>query len=864
MLRYSRCRDRLAGLARLADIRCPAIFGTPPSLEQTRQVSIGEVGLVKKRIRKVEAQKPYFNRLDKGGYRDRQERYSDRQNKYSERREQQESTKQKAKKNAMSVLFKPVDLQSDTRVSEFYSVCEQTLQKVQDRDQATTSLCDSEIGSAAREKAFDILISKIHTALRNTVQVNSDSVWQLVRTSREEHSLCDPKDILDEFTKDMMATPKSYLEYENDVLAFTSYVQNPPVIPELGKIYALFNNLATGVPAIQVESLIRQVMQLTAGSFLRYFRAKIRISFSQSSKTDNLTSIDMTNPGEWYPEARALRRNVILHIGPTNSGKTYSALQALQKAGSGYYAGPLRLLAREVYNRFKSSGKPCNLVTGEEVIEDYDQFGMPVKLSCGTVEMVDLNQQMDVAVIDEIQMIEDNMRGWAWTHAFLGVQAREVHLCGDPSAENIIRRLVARTGDNLEVRHYKRLSPLVVDRKPMSEQLKNMENGDCIVAFSKRTLMDFKTQVEKRTKSNCAIIYGALPPESRSHQAELFNQQDSGYNFLVASDAVGMGLNLSIRRIIFLTTRKFDGISNKPISISQIKQIAGRAGRYRVAPSSSSSSTSKPDSEEDVGGSVTAFSSADLKYIRKCLDSETPRIEKGGLFPSESLFRQYALPLYSQSSLHKVLERMEVASELGASHFLCGVENMTLVSELFDTINRLTLNEKLVLAKAPVKLRFPACVTAFKDFCTVVSQSKSVTLLDISSVRIDELGKQGPFVVKDIETFETIHNIIVLYLWLSYRFPMNFTDREGAFELKILCEKLIDQGLVDTRSKRLARWIRKQSKMKGKEDMVSQVDSVDHAGSADDSASEVNAKNLQTNAVLMGKEGQLMSSDDFK
>lgn len=111
-----------------------------------------------------------------------------------------------------------------------------------------------------------------------------------------------------------------------------------------------------------------------------------------------------------------MKRKIIMHVGPTNSGKTYHALQRFQKAESAVYCGPLRLLAQEVYERSNEGGVPCNLLTGEERRES---DGVD-KWSC-TVEMTNLNSRFDVAVIDEIQMIGDDQRGWAWTSAVLGI-----------------------------------------------------------------------------------------------------------------------------------------------------------------------------------------------------------------------------------------------------------------------------------------------------------------------------------------------------------------------------------------------------------------------------------------------------------
>ena len=127
---------------------------------------------------------------------------------------------------------------------------------------------------------------------------------------------------------------------------------------------------------------------------------------------DELKKIsDLRLPHAWYPEARAMKRKVIFHAGPTNSGKTYHALKAFLSAPSGIYCGPLKLLAVEVNNKANESGTNCDLVTGEErkyALSDE----LPSKHVSCTVEMTQVSAETDVAVIDEIQMMRDPQRGW--------------------------------------------------------------------------------------------------------------------------------------------------------------------------------------------------------------------------------------------------------------------------------------------------------------------------------------------------------------------------------------------------------------------------------------------------------------------
>lgn len=300
--------------------------------------------------------------------------------------------------------------------------------------------------------------------------------------------------------------------------------------------------------------------------------------------TDLHQAGSMQYPADDFPKARSIRRKFIMHVGPTNSGKTHWALRALAASRSGIYAGPLRLLAHEVWERLNKgqiiplgidpppnveadpntnvgvdggagaeasgpvvikSGKEqyarmCNLLTGEEskIVDETAPL-----LSC-TIEMVSTSRRYDVAVVDEIQMLSDRERGGAWTRAVLGLYAREIHLCGEETAVPVIEALLKETGDELVVNRYQRLSPLAIQEESLKGDLRNIQKGDCIVTFSRSGIFALKRQIEELTGLRCAVAYGRLPPEIRSEQAALFNDPDSGYDVMVGSDAIGMGLNL--------------------------------------------------------------------------------------------------------------------------------------------------------------------------------------------------------------------------------------------------------------------------------------------------------------------------------
>ncbi len=276
-------------------------------------------------------------------------------------------------------------------------------------------------------------------------------------------------------------------------------------------------------------------------------------------------------PEKQYPEARAMKRQFILHVGPTNSGKTYEALQRLKQAYHGIYLGPLRLLALEVYDRMMADGIPCDMITGEEIILTKNSF-----VQASTVEILDIRETYDIAVIDEAQMVADENRGSFWTRAILGIRAKEVHVCCSGTARDLLVKMLKRCGDEIEIVSHERNTRLVFvpERYDMS---KDVEPGDALIAFSKKNVLAIAAALESRG-IRASVIYGNLPPQTRQEQVRLFTEGVS--KVVVATDAIGMGINLPIRRVVFMNTTKFDGVGKGRLLAEEIRQIAGRAGRY--------------------------------------------------------------------------------------------------------------------------------------------------------------------------------------------------------------------------------------------------------------------------------------------
>lgn len=302
---------------------------------------------------------------------------------------------------------------------------------------------------------------------------------------------------------------------------------------QLGDTKAIFSSLRQAFIEDGIAGLDHEIKSI-------YYGKVANQHFSELDLRYQANLADLRYPTEWYPGTRVLQREINLHVGPTNSGKTYAALKRLEQAKSGIYAGPLRLLAHEVYDRLNAKGVTCNLLTGDvRIIE-----GVDAKMTSCTVEMVPVNQDVEVAVVDEIQMIGDKDRGWAWTQALLGLRAKEVHLCGEARAVPLIRELAAAMGDKLNIHQYERLNPLKTMSSSLRRDFKKLRTGDCVVAFSRVGIHALRKEIEEQTGRRAAVVYGSLPPETKTQQAKLFNEPNNDFDFLVASDAIGMGLNL--------------------------------------------------------------------------------------------------------------------------------------------------------------------------------------------------------------------------------------------------------------------------------------------------------------------------------
>ncbi|RAO67990.1 uncharacterized protein BHQ10_004002 [Talaromyces amestolkiae] len=498
---------------------------------------------------------------------------------------------------------------------------------------------------------------------------------------------------------------------------------------------------------------------------------------------------DFRYPAEWYPFARSRQRTIHLHVGPTNSGKTYRALKRLEQAKSGFYAGPLRLLAQEVYSRFNAEGIPCNLVTGDEVRTS----DTPPRIISNTVEMVSIYKDYDVGVIDEIQMIADQDRGWAWTRAFLGSRAKELHVCGEERAVPLIKELATLMGDNLEIHQYQRLNPLRAETQSLNGDLRNLRKGDAIVTFSRINIHALKSAIEKSTGKRAAIVYGGLPAEIRTQQANLFNDPDNDYDYLVASDAIGMGLNLKCKRVIFQTLVKNVAGGLARISIPEIKQIGGRAGRYRAA----NETGKRGDNEEENVGLVTSLEDVDLPFIQKALEFNPPPLKAAGLIPTDAMFYRVASYFPRDVSLRFLINRVCSISKVHPLFFMCRARSQLEVASFLDRCDRMSIDDQIVFMASPMNDRDQALKACARGYVRCVANNSSGRLLDIQELNLEILEQPVSGRKEYLNELESLHKALILYLWLSYRMGGIFTDRTLASHVKEMVEERMMRALTE-------------------------------------------------------------------
>jgi len=462
-----------------------------------------------------------------------------------------------------------------------------------------------------------------------------------------------------------------------------------------------------------------------------------------------------------FPLARELKRTLNFHVGPTNSGKTYAAMERLKAADTGYYLAPLRLLALEGYENLLSSGIPASLVTGEEQLVDEEAAHIS-----STIEMANFQVDVDVCVIDEVQMIADPDRGWAWANAIIGIPAQTVIMTGSEDALEAVRELAEWLEEPLEVVRFERKAPLIVNHTPTS--LKKLEPSTAIVAFSRRDVLTLKEQLAPRY--DVSVVYGNLSPEVRREEARRFREGES--QILVATDAIAMGLNLPIKTILFARDSKFDGQSRRLLTPSEVRQIAGRAGRYGVH-------------EE---GYVGALTGPVLQTVSELIDEPSPPIR--GPYRVMANFEHIELvsKIIETESLSEILGFFVKHMQFEGPFVAANIENMLEIAKMVD-LYKLDLKAKYHLACAPLSLGSPYLESVFHRYLIALEMGQPIGFSvpdDLPAVAsTSEMLYEAEERVKEVS----------LYLWLSYRFPDAFVDTDNALQAREILNRFIEKSL---------------------------------------------------------------------
>lgn len=414
-----------------------------------------------------------------------------------------------------------------------------------------------------------------------------------------------------------------------------------------------------------------------------------------------------SNPKDEYIQARKMKRKFYIHLGDTNTGKTYNAIERLKTAQKGVYLSPLRILALENFEKLNKEGVVCDLSTGEEEILNPGA----THTSC-TIEKVNLKEHYDIAVIDEIQMISDSHRGMAWSKAVLGLQCSEIHICGAANAKYILEKMINDCKDEYEIKEYKRSIPLEVEYKNFNYN--DAQEGDAIVVFSKKRVIEIAQEYSNKG-IKASIIYGDLPPEVRKMQYEQFSSKET--KLLVTTDAIGMGVNLPIRRIIFMSTRKFDGDEVRDLTSQEVKQVGGRAGRIGIY---------------DVGYVAGVGGSAD--FIKEKLEVEDKRINEAVIGPSEAILKIKSLPLNEKLALWSTREeKLDYYRKMDISEYIL----------ILEKIKKYKLNEEIEwnLLKVPFDVSRDELMATFLDYVDEVFVNKQKELFkpECYSGNLDDL-----------------------------------------------------------------------------------------------------------------------------
>ena len=467
-----------------------------------------------------------------------------------------------------------------------------------------------------------------------------------------------------------------------------------------------------------------------------------------------------------FAAARSMVRRLRLFVGPTNSGKTHAAMDQLCQTETGAYLAPLRLLALEGQEAIESRGKPCSLITGEE-----RDVRPGAAFTSSTIEMANTGRVLGACVIDEIQMIGDPDRGWAWTQAVAGMAASEIIMTGSADAIPYVRKIADAIGEELEIVEFTRKSPLRVQEERVN--LGDVRRGDAVVAFSRRDVHGLRQALLERGHS-IAVIYGALSPEVRRAEARRFREGTA--DVLIATDAIGMGLNLPIKRIVLSTTRKFDGREERELNGSEIRQIGGRAGRFGMH-------------EE---GRVAVLEGENIGPVRRALTSKPPEPEDPRPWISPNLTHVEAIGRELETtSLARILRT--AGQELLRAHQtfrMTDLEGRIQAAVAVDTA-KLPLAARDMLSRCPIDVRDANQLRLLRQWAINQGRGRANPAPDFGDRFSRETGTDV-----ELEAAEKSVKDLTAYAWLAYRFPEAYPEMDLCQERRQEVNAFIERTLA--------------------------------------------------------------------
>jgi len=498
-------------------------------------------------------------------------------------------------------------------------------------------------------------------------------------------------------------------------------------------------------------------------------KAKLKFTIGDYVFTEVAAQIIPEQPKDEFPHARTLRRHFVIHYGDTNTGKTYIALIALKSAKRGVYLAPLRLLALQIFELLNADGVPCTLTTGEE-----DIFVMGAGHISSTIEKLDIREHYDVAVIDEAQMLADKQRGHAWVKAILGTASDEIHICCAPNAVKLAATLIESCGDTYETIEYHRDTELIFESEPFRFP-SDVVKGDALIAFSKKMVLGISSLLTQHGLK-ASVIYGDLPPETRRNQMKMFVDGDA--QVVVSTDAIGMGLNLPVKRIIFMETEKFNGDDVQQLKPSEIKQISGRAGRKGIY---------------DVGyvNSIT-----DREYIKDSLRFQLDDLSSAYYLPLE----KYVLSFPTGSLIMRLTACMDARKDISYLSKTDISQALYLLKKI-DTLD-LSLEDKLNLIFIPFDAKRDALVAQWLNYTHIYVTAK--TKGESPETRL--LGDKSLFTASPSDNLEELeHQYKALGLLYSFCNTMDLPlNKQAVMDQKYAIAEQI-HNLLKTNMKMMGR-----------------------------------------------------------